>query len=106
VVTVPAAFTAVTGPAHWEVLLRARAIENEVFVVAAAQIGELPGGMPSCHGHSMIVDPWGTVLAEADDGGAGMVIADLDFSDQERVRRQLPVLANRQPATYRWPNGN
>ncbi|HXA32905.1 MAG TPA: carbon-nitrogen hydrolase family protein [Acidimicrobiales bacterium] len=106
VVTVPAAFTAVTGPAHWEVLLRARAIENEVFVVAAAQIGELPGGMPACHGHSMIVDPWGTVLAEALDGRPGMVVADLDSKDQERVRRQLPVLANRQPATYRWPHGN
>lgn len=106
VVTVPAAFTAVTGPAHWEVLLRARAIENEVFMVAAGQIGELPGGMPSCHGHSMIVDPWGAVMAEADDGGPGVVLADLDFRDQERVRRQLPVLANRQPATYRWPHDN
>jgi predicted amidohydrolase len=106
VVTVPAAFTAVTGPAHWEVLLRARAIENEVFVVAAGQIGELPGGMPSCHGRSMIVDPWGTVLAEAEDGGPGIVLADLNFKDQERVRRELPVLANRQPATYRWPHGN
>jgi predicted amidohydrolase len=106
IVTVPAAFTAATGPAHWEVLLRARAIENEVFVVAAGQIGELPGGMPSCHGHSMIVGPWGTVLAEADDDRTGMVIADLDFSAQERVRRQLPVLANRQPATYRWPHGS
>jgi len=106
IVTVPSAFTAATGPAHWEVLLRARAIENEVFVVAAAQIGELPGGMPSCHGHSMIIDPWGTVLAEADEAGPGLVVADLDFSDQERVRRQLPVLANRQPATYRWPHGN
>jgi deaminated glutathione amidase len=106
VVTVPAAFTAATGPAHWEVLLRARAIENEVFVVAAGQIGELPGGMPSCHGHSMIVGPWGTVLAEADDGGTGVVMADLDFTEQERVRRQLPVLANRQPAAYRWPYGS
>ncbi|HEY2562586.1 MAG TPA: carbon-nitrogen hydrolase family protein [Acidimicrobiales bacterium] len=106
VVTVPAAFTAATGPAHWEVLLRARAIENEVFVVAAGQIGELPGGMPSCHGHSMIVSPWGTVVAEAGDGGTGMVIADLDFNEQARVRRQLPVLANRQPAAYRWPHGS
>jgi predicted amidohydrolase len=105
VVTVPAAFTAATGPAHWEVLLRARAIENEVFMVAAGQIGELPGDLNSCHGHSMIVDPWGTVLAEAHDG-PGLVLADLDFSDQDRVRRQLPVLANRQPATYRWPHGN
>lgn len=105
VVTVPSAFTTATGPAHWEVLLRARAIENEVFVVAAAQIGELPGGMPSCHGHSMIIDPWGAVMAEADDGPR-MVVADLDFRDQEQVRRQLPVLANRQPATYRWPYGN
>ena len=73
-------------------------------MVAAGQIGELPGGMPSCHGHSMIIDPWGSVLAEADDGRPGVVLADLDLGDQERVRRQLPVLANRQPATYRWPH--
>lgn len=106
VVTVPAAFTAATGPAHWEVLLRARAIENEVFVVAAGQVGELPAGMPSGHGHSMIVDPWGTVMAKTDAGGPDVVVADLDFKDQDRIRRQLPVLAHRQPATYRWPHGN
>ena len=64
VIAVPAAFTAVTGPAHWELLLRARAVENQVFVIGAGQVGDLPDGMPSCHGHSMIVDPWGTILAE------------------------------------------
>ena len=64
VVAVPAAFTSTTGPPHWEVLLRARAIEDQVFVLAAGQVGALPQGMPPCHGHSMIVDPWGTVLSE------------------------------------------
>ena len=64
VMAVPAAFTAATGPAHWELLLRARAVENQVFVIGAGQVGDLPPGMPACHGHSMIVDPWGTVLAE------------------------------------------
>ena len=64
VIAVPSAFTAATGPAHWELLLRARAVENQVFVIGAGQVGELPPGMPPCHGHSMIVDPWGTVIAE------------------------------------------
>ena len=64
VVAVPAAFTAATGPPHWELLLRARAVENQVFVIGAGQVGDLPPGMPRCHGHSMIVDPWGDVLAE------------------------------------------
>ena len=71
VVTVPAAFTAATGPAHWELLLRARAVEDQVFVIGAGQVGELPPGMPRCHGHSMIVDPWGTVLAERTDPSTG-----------------------------------
>jgi predicted amidohydrolase len=101
IVTVPAAFTAVTGRDHWEVLLRARAIENQSFVVAPDQIGEAPPHYDSW-GHSMIVDPWGTVLAEAPDSEC-FVAADLDFSELERVRSELPSLANRRPATYRWP---
>jgi predicted amidohydrolase len=106
VVTLPSAFTAVTGPPHWEVLLRARAIENELFMVAPAQVGTLPPGMPACHGHSMIVDPWGTVLAERTEPTPGVVIADLDPQDQARVRRDLPVLAHRRPDAYRWPDDN
>ena len=78
VFAVPSAFTAATGPAHWELLLRARAVENQVFVIGAGQVGELPPGMPACHGHSMIVDPWGSVLAERTDPTPGVVVADLD----------------------------
>jgi len=103
---VPAAFTAATGPAHWELLLRARAVEDQVFVIGAAQVGVLPPGMPRCHGHSMIVDPWGTVLAERDDPTPGVVAADLDFSHLAEVRSQLPVLAHRRPAAYRGLHGN
>jgi predicted amidohydrolase len=109
VVTVPAAFTARTGPPHWEVLLRARAIENQVFVVAAAQVGSSNEKL-NWHGHSMIVDPWGTVLAEAGgsaddpDGTGAVIVAELDGSEQERVRSVLPSLANRRPSAYRWPD--
>jgi predicted amidohydrolase len=104
IVAVPAAFTATTGPAHWELLLRARAVENQVYVVAAGQVGELPFGMPACHGHSMIVDPWGSVLAERTDPSPGVVAVDLDFNRLQQIRAELPVLANRRPSTYRWPD--
>ena len=107
IVTVPAAFTARTGPPHWEVLLRARAIENQVFVIAAGQSGTTGPGL-AWHGHSMIIDPWGNLLV-ATDGGPDdtrgrVVVADLDLAEQERVRGILPSLANRRPATYRWPD--
>jgi predicted amidohydrolase len=104
VVTVPAAFTAATGPPHWELLLRARAVENQVFVIGAGQVGDLPPGMPRAHGHSMIVDPWGVILAERTDPTPGVVLADLDPERQLRIRAELPVLANRRPAAYRWPD--
>jgi len=106
VVTVPAAFTAATGPAHWELLLRARAVEDQVFVIGAGQVGDLPPGMPHCHGHSMIVDPWGVVLAERTDPTPGVVLADLDLAGLADVRARLPVLANRQPAAYRGLHGD
>jgi predicted amidohydrolase len=106
VVTVPAAFTAATGPAHWELLLRARAVEDQVFVIGAGQVGELPPGMPRCHGHSMVVDPWGTVLAERTEQSPGVVVADLDFDQLADVRTRLPVLANRRPAAYVGLHGN
>lgn len=102
VVAVPSAFTAATGPDHWEVLLRARAIEDQVFVIAAGQVGRLPPGMADAHGHSMIVDPWGAVLAERTDPSPGVVTADLDFERQRRIRLELPVLAHRRPETYAW----
>ena len=104
VVAVPSAFTAATGPAHWELLLRARAVENQVFMVAADQVGELPPGMPACHGHSMIVDPWGTVIAERTEPTPGVLVADLDLDRQRQIREELPVLANRRPDAYLWPD--
>jgi predicted amidohydrolase len=100
-VTVPAAFTARTGRDHWEVLLRARAIENQVFVLAPGQVGKAPPHYES-YGRSMIVDPWGVVLATAPDEEC-FIAADLDLAAQERVRETLPSLANRRPAAYVWP---
>jgi predicted amidohydrolase len=102
VVAIPAAFTRVTGEAHWEVLLRARAIENQVFVIAPGQ-GRLPGPDRDSYGNSMIVDPWGEVLARAGGEGACFVAADLDLARQDEVREKLPSLANRVTAAYRWP---
>jgi deaminated glutathione amidase len=99
--TVPSAFTRVTGRDHWEVLLRARAIENQAFVLAPNQVGEAPPHFDS-FGHSAIVDPWGVVLAMAP-GEECFVAADLDLVEQERVRESLPSLANRQPRAYVWP---
>jgi predicted amidohydrolase len=83
------------------VLLRARAIENQVFVVAANQVGASTPRL-RWFGRSMIVDPWGVVLAQAPDG-EGHIVAELDFAAQDRVRAQLPSLANRRPEAYRWP---
>jgi predicted amidohydrolase len=94
-VTVPAAFMARTGVDHWEPLLRARAIENQVFVVAAGQIGAVTPAQP-LHGHSMIIDPWGTPIATASDG-AGVVVADLDLDHLAEVRRRMPSLEHRRP---------
>jgi predicted amidohydrolase len=97
----PAAFTLATTRDHWETLLRARAIENQAFVIAANQIGEHPGGNRS-GGRSMIVDPWGVVLAQAPDGEAH-IVAELDLERLEQIRAQLPALANRRPEVYDWP---
>jgi predicted amidohydrolase len=101
VMPLPAAFTLATTRDHWEVLLRARAIENQCFVVAANQVGAHPGGFRS-GGRSMIVDPWGLVLAQAQDD-EGCALAELDLERQRRIREELPALANRQPDAYRWP---
>jgi predicted amidohydrolase len=101
VFSLPAAFTKVTGMAHWEVLIRARAIENQAFVVAADQIGHHTPEKES-FGGSMIVDPWGQVLARAEDQEC-FVAADLDLAKLESVRGSLPSLANRVESAYRWP---
>jgi deaminated glutathione amidase len=101
VITVPAAFTLATTRDHWEPLLRARAIENQAFVIAANQVGEHAKGFRS-GGRSMIVDPWGVVLATAPDGET-FITAELDLERQAEIRRTLPSLANRRPHAYAWP---
>jgi predicted amidohydrolase len=101
VISLPAAFTVPTGRAHWEILVRARAIENQVFMIAAGQIGRHPPDHES-YGHSLIVDPWGVVLAQAPDSEC-FVAADLDLDAQDEVREKLPSLAHRRPGAYRWP---
>jgi predicted amidohydrolase len=102
IVTVPANFTRVTGEAHWEVLLRARAIEDQVFVIAPGQ-GRRPGPEGDSYGNSMIVDPWGEVLARAPMEGEHVIAAELDLARQDEVREKLPSLANRVESAYRWP---
>jgi predicted amidohydrolase len=101
VIALPSAFTLPTTREHWETLIRARAIENQTFVIAANQVGAHPGGNRS-GGRSMIVDPWGIVLATAPDR-EGYIVAELDLESQREIRARLPVLSNRRPAVYRWP---
>jgi len=101
IISLPAAFTLATTRDHWETLVRARAIENQAFVIAANQVGRHPGGHQS-GGRSMIVDPWGLVLAQAPDQ-PGHIVADLDLARQLEIREQLPALANRRGDVYRWP---
>jgi deaminated glutathione amidase len=93
IIFVPSAFTAYTGQAHWEALLRARAIENQVYVVAPNQFGKSPKSFET-HGHSMIVDPWGRVLAELADG-PGVITAEIDLDYLAKVRAELPALDHR-----------
>ncbi|RCS56167.1 carbon-nitrogen hydrolase family protein [Bremerella cremea] len=93
----PAAFTDKTGQAHWEVLVRARAIENQVYVIAANQCG-MYGDSIRCHGNSMIVDPWGTILARADQEKPGIIFAEIDLGKQRRLRKELPALQHRRMA--------
>jgi nitrilase len=92
-ITIPSAFTATTGAAHWDVLVRARAVENLAWVIAPAQGGEHPNGRRT-HGHTMIVDPWGAVVASRATG-AGVVVADIDPSYRDKVRASLPALGHR-----------
>jgi predicted amidohydrolase len=101
IIAVPAAFTYPTTRDHWEVLLRARAIENGCYVIGANQIGEHPGGLRS-GGRSAIVDPWGVVLASAPDREC-FISAELDLGALEELRASMPTLANRRPQAYAWP---
>jgi predicted amidohydrolase len=89
---IPSAFTERTGKAHWEVLVRTRAIENLAWVLAPAQVGRHGRGRYS-HGHAMIVDPWGVVVAQVPEG-EGIAVAELDFDRQDRIRRELPALGH------------
>jgi predicted amidohydrolase len=99
VITVPAAFTLATTRDHWEVLVRARAIENQCFVIAPNQIGTHAPGQRS-GGRSLIVDPWGLVLACAPDGETA-IVADLDFENLQQIRRRIPALGHRRaPEVY------
>jgi predicted amidohydrolase len=100
IITIPAAFTLATTRDHWETLIRARAIEDQVFVIAANQVGAHPAGQHS-GGRSMIVDPWGIVQAQAADG-EGAILAELDLDRQLEIRASLPSLANRRPEAYDW----
>ena len=93
VIFVPAAFTLHTGKDHWEILLRARAIENQVFVVAPAQVGPHPPGR-ECYGNSLVADPWGSVIARAPNQ-VGVTVATLDLAYLKKIRCELPALAHR-----------
>jgi deaminated glutathione amidase len=99
ILCVPSAFTVPTTRDHWEILLRARAIEDQCFVVAANQVGRHGDGGPSSGGRSMIVDPWGVVLACAADRET-FITAELDLDAQAEIRRRIPSLANRRPEVY------
>lgn len=100
ILAVPAAFTLQTGKDHWELLLRARAVENQAYVVAPAQWGQKADGRWT-YGRSMIVDPWGTVLSQCPDRD-GYALATLDLDYLDRFRDAFPSLANRRPETYDW----
>src|SRR6266699_2208405 len=100
ILLVPAGFTLHTGRDHWEVLLRARAIENLCYVVAAAQVGHYPPNR-QCFGRSMVIDPWGLVLAQAQDVPT-VIATDIDLFHIDHARAQIPSLENRRPSAYQW----
>jgi predicted amidohydrolase len=101
VLLVPAAFTQTTGEAHWEVLLRARAVENAAFVVASATVRSHDGSDAwATYGHALVVDPWGAVLADLGEAQRAVKVVELDLGQVERVREQLPVLRGTRPDAY------
>lgn len=103
IIALPSGFTAATGRNHWEPLLRARAIENQAFVLAANQYGKSGPDLDSW-GHSMILDPWGDILAQVETG-EGFACADLDFAGQAETRMKLPALEHRRPGLFGGPDG-
>ncbi|MGI5921419.1 MAG: carbon-nitrogen hydrolase family protein [Syntrophomonadaceae bacterium] len=100
ILVIPAAFNTVTGPAHWEITMRSRAVDNQVFVIAASPARN-PEVSYQAWGHSMIVDPWGTILNEAA-AGEEIVMAELDLSLVAKVREELPLLSHRRTDLYQW----
>ncbi len=102
VIAIPASFNAVTGLAHWDTLVRARAIENHAFVIAAAQVGTTAEGIAT-YGHSLIVDPWGEALAESIGDQPEVLLATLDLSEVARRRTQIAVMDSRRPEVYERP---
>lgn len=93
VVVIPAAFNLITGPVHWELLLRARAVDNQVYTVGASAARD-PNARYVCYGHSMVVDPWSTVIGRLDEQ-PGLLVADIDYDVLEKVRAELPLLTSR-----------
>ena len=99
IITVPSAFTASTGRDHWELLVRARAVEQQAVVIGAAQWGTSPDGIER-HGHAMVVDGWGRILGEAEAEGDAVVVVEIDLAAQDEIRRRLPALQHRRPGAY------
>ncbi|XP_051924960.1 deaminated glutathione amidase [Hippocampus zosterae] len=99
ILTFPSAFTVTTGAAHWEVLLRARAIENQCYVLAAAQVGRHHDGRSS-YGHSLAVDPWGTVAADCGGERAGVALVEVDLARMRTLRRNMPLHEHRRDAAF------
>ncbi len=107
IIFVPSSFAHRTGKDHWEILLRARAIENQVYIIAPSQGGCFPENGALTHGHSMIIDPWGRILKTTDRNRRTILIADLDFSSQKRIRGELPALRHQRipiPTALSHPN--
>ncbi len=102
IICVPSAFVKTTGQAHWHVLNRARAIENGIFIVSPCATGEIPGG-GSCYGHSLIVNPWGKIVADAGED-TGVIHANIDLEEVKAARGRIPSLAHDRPITV--PNNN
>ena len=100
ILMVPAGFTLHTGRDHWEVLLRARAIENLCYVIAPAQVGQYPPNR-QCFGRSMVIDPWGLVLAQAQDMPT-VIMTEIDLEQIDRARAQIPCLGHRKPQVYKF----
>lgn len=102
IICLPSMFTLHTGKDHWEPLIRARAIENQVYIAAAAVFGQYPPRQDWAYGRSMVVDPWGIIIAQAQDV-SGVIATEVDLDRIDEVRRKMPCLKHRRPDVYKWP---